>query len=77
MGASDTETNPLTEHPMPLPLVEAWKALALRVAERLARPAGPEGPAVQRAKRPPKAKAPAGSKASQPPAQHRSGRRHG
>ncbi|RVT83792.1 hypothetical protein [Inhella crocodyli] len=62
---------------MPLPFVEAWKALALRVAERLARPVGPEGPAVQRAKRPPKGSSPAAPNVSHPPAQHRSGRRHG
>ncbi len=63
---------------MPLPFVEAWKALALRVAERLARPSGPEAPAVHRAKAPPKAGRPGlAPQGGKPPAQHRSGRRHG
>ncbi len=63
---------------MPLPFVEAWKALALRVAERLAHPAGPEEPAVQRAKRGPKAPGRTSPIVTpQPPTQHRSGRRHG
>lgn len=63
---------------MPLPFVEAWKALALRVAERLARPSGPEAPAVHRAKAPAKGKrAVAQPQGPKPPAQHRSGRRHG
>lgn len=62
---------------MPLPFVQAWKALALRVAERLARPAGPDAPAVHRAKRGPKAQGPAHTASPAPPAKHRSGRRHG
>ncbi len=62
---------------MPLPFVQAWKALALRVAERLARPSGPEAPAVHRAPRGPKAKGPAHASPTQAPPQHRSGRRHG
>jgi hypothetical protein len=63
---------------MPLPFVEAWKALALRVAERLARPAGPEAPAVHRVKATPKAHGPVPKPGgAQAPAKHRSGRRHG
>ncbi|MCZ8235560.1 MAG: hypothetical protein ACK520_06175 [Inhella sp.] len=63
---------------MPLPWIAAWKALALRVAERLARPRGPEPPAVHRAKGGPGAggAAPPAPK-GKPAAPHRSGRRHG
>lgn len=62
---------------MPKPFVQAWKALALRVAERLARPSGPEAPAVHRVPRGAKAKGPAHTSPPQAPTQHRSGRRHG
>jgi hypothetical protein len=63
---------------MPLPWIEAWKALALRVAERLARTRGPEPPAVHRAKGAASGRDPAAStKAAKPAPPHRSGRRHG
>ena len=66
------------ENRMPLPIVAAWKAMALRVAERLARPTGPEAPAVHRAKHGPKGHGPTPHQVdANAPAKHRSGRRHG
>ncbi len=65
---------------MSLPWIDAWKAWALRVAERLAKP--PDQPLppteVQRVK--PVAKGPRRPPVSPkvaPPQKHRSGKRHG